>query len=295
MKRKYIPILTTCALVAFSSTEIQAAPTKLITETVEFVLKKSGKAASPAAKLAAEEALKEAAVRHGDNVLAYVRSGGSKALIQGKKYGDEFWALCKQYPDDCVMLANKADSLIPLARKAGTEVIELERKVPGLAQELVEFYGVAGTKTLVKSSPDELAKLYSLAKNNPTQAKQFFAKHSSTPGFLQSLSGTQLLGLGGGSGLLATGIGGGVAAHEVGDGIQDGLKTLSKESPATFSVSVALMVGFATLAFFIVFRQLFFRLFGFLIPKKRTPAKKTDQSSESVTSTDKKSSTTAEI
>lgn len=254
-------------MLAFFPVSAQAVPAKIISEAVEFVLKKSGKATSPATKLAMENALKAATTKHGDDVLAYVRSGGAKAIAQGEKYGDEFWALCRQYPDSCAILANNADDLIPLVRKSGTEVVAIEAKAPGLTRDLVDFYGDSAVKTLAKSSPDELAKLYSVSKNNPGQALQIFEQHRSSPGFLHKFSGTQLAGLGVGGGMLAGGVGTGVAAHEVGDGIQDGLKTVSKESPQTFSTLVAILFAIGVTMLFVVLKKFLPRI----TEKKKSP------------------------
>ena len=258
-----VPILAcgTFFLVA----NVHASPAKVVSETIELAIKKCGNnAASVASKRAAEKALQEAVKRHGDDVLKYVESGGLKAIECGQKYGDDFWALCKKYPDASNGIANNADTLLPLVKRAGTDVIEIETKVPGLASELTEIYGINAVKHLSKQSPEDLVKLYQFGKHFPSDAPALLKKLNAEPNFLTRLSGTQLLGLGTGTGALTVGIGIGGAALQTGDGIQEGLTTMAKESPTHFSVTAIGIVIGSLMALWLLFAGGISKIFSML-------------------------------
>lgn len=243
-----------CAMLSLTTGAHAAVPAKLISETIEAVLtKRTGKAATVAGKAAAEKALQEAVKRSGDDIIKFVESGGMKALECGQKYGDDFWRLCRKYPNANARIADNADSLVPLAKQVGDEVVAIELKAPGLATELVSIYGNAEVKTLARMGSDDLAKAYAFGKRYPKDAPALLNEVKANPNFLSKLSGTQLLGLGTGLGTLATGIGVGIAASQVGDGIQEGLNIVAKESPAIFSATtVGIVAGsFAALWLFL--------------------------------------------
>lgn len=244
-KKTQIIATLACSLLVFTTSTHAAVPTKAITETIEIVFKKA-QAAPPAiaSKIAAEKALQEAVKRSVDDVIKFVESGGLKALECGRKYGDNFWNLCRKYPNANAQIANNADTLVPLSKQVGDEVIDIELKAPGLTTELVSIYGNTEVKTLARMGSDDLAKAYAFGKRYPKDAPALLKEVKANPNFLGKLSGTQLLGLGSGIGALATGIGAGSAASQVGDGIQKGLTAVAKESPAIFSVTtIGIIIG----------------------------------------------------
>lgn len=254
---KLITILA-CAMFTLTTGAHAAVPAKIVSETIELIVKKNtGKAVSSASKIAAEKTLLEAVKRSGDDVIKFVESGGMKALECGQKYGDDFWGLCRKYPQASAQIANDAETLIPLVKRAGNEVVDIELKAPGLAKELVETYGEAEVKTLARMESGELAKLYAVAKHQPVKSSKIFDAYRKDSSVLQKLTPMQILALGGG-----IGVGSGV--YQVGDGIQKGLTTVAQESPAIFSVTtIGIIVG-SLMALWLFFCRGIKKIFKFM-------------------------------
>lgn len=263
---------TICALCLLAAAalpaEVFAVPASVVSEIAEVALKASGRAVSPAARLAVEKSLARAVVASGDDVADFVRRGGLQALEAGEKYGDDFWKLCRARPDAAMRLAADADSLVPLARRAGTEIAEIEAKAPGLTRELVESYGEAEARTLAAMSGEDLAKLYAFSKRFPNRCAELMREHKRVPNFLHGISATQLLGLGAGTGALIFGAGAGAAAAQVGDGVQEGLKTVAQSSPTSFVLSLWGVVAVGACAFWLLFRGGLKKLFSKKTNKK---------------------------
>ena len=146
-----------------------SAARHVIAETVELAAKRSGKALTPAARLAMEEAAAKAFARYGDDVLRTLEKGGLEALRQGERHGDVFWKLCANAsPRAARSLALHADTLMPLARRIGPDFVTLEGKVPGLAAECVRLFGDSSAKTLAHVPPGEIKQLIGYARRADT-------------------------------------------------------------------------------------------------------------------------------
>lgn len=261
---KLIAILACTALVLTTGAHA-AVPIKIISETAELIISKSAnKAASLASKIAVEKALQEAIKRSGDDVIRFVESGGLKALECGQKYGDDFWSLCRKYPGASAQIANDAETLVPLAKRAGSEILDIELKAPGLAKELVETYGEAEVKTLARMESGDLAKLYAVGKHRPVESAKIMKAYREDSSVLQKLTPMQILALGGGGGLAITGGGLCSATYQVGDGIQNGLTTMAKESPTHFSVTAIGIVIGSLMALWLLFAGGISKIFSML-------------------------------
>ena len=211
-----------------SSLASASVPTKVVQEALEQAAKLSGKFLSPAAKEAAELALKKAITQHGDDVLRTVRLGGLEALEQGAKYGDEFWQLCAQAPNGARSLALHADDLKPLAKRVGPVVIQIEAKAPGMALHASKF-GDDALHTLGKAPANDIPRLVGFAEkadSKKTQKLLFncYNKSQNKAAFLQALNWKNIMA----TGLSAAAV---FAAWNASDGIHDAINTVAEKSP----------------------------------------------------------------
>ncbi len=171
---------------------------KPVQEVIELIAKKSGgKVLSQALKESAEQAFK----KYGDDILKAIKTGGEDALKAGEKYGDDFWKLCKEVPDGAKVLAVNADEMIPLVKKHGIELLEIEAKAPGVGRELVKQFGDDTVKALAKAPVDDLGKLAGLAKraDSPATKKMLletYQKSSNPSKFLDAITPKKILAAG---------------------------------------------------------------------------------------------------
>jgi len=207
---------------------LQASPTsKILQEVIEQAAKVSGKTLSQSSKEAAELAMKKAIAAHGDDVLKIVRVGGLETLEQGAKHGDDFWRLCARSPQAARSLALHADDLIPLARRIGPEVVELEARLPGMTMQIVEHYGDDGLRALTKAPADDISRLVCGAKNADSPATRKLLLNT----YEKSKNGTKFLEKINWKVVAATGLSAAAitAAYKVSDGMETALETHGPE------------------------------------------------------------------
>jgi len=136
-------------------------------ETVEGTLKLAAKASGrEIAGTSAEKSLGKSLARltsvYGDDVLIAVEDGGLELLEAATKYGDDVMEIAlKSTPQARRILAMNADALVPLARRVGPEVLELEAKAPGLSAKVFQLFGDDAGKVVAKSvTTDDLPRFY---------------------------------------------------------------------------------------------------------------------------------------
>ncbi|MBR0193716.1 MAG: hypothetical protein IJQ31_16790 [Thermoguttaceae bacterium] len=210
-------------LVAIASSGFGNPATKIIQEALEQAAKISGKSLTPASKEAAELAMKKAVVAHGDDVVKIVRIGGLETLEQGTKHGDEFWRMCAHCPDAARSLALHADDLLPLARRIGPEVLEIEARTPGMALKIAEHYGDDGLRALMNAPSDDISRLICGAQNadSPKTRELLLEKYKSSKDkakFLESINWKVVAA----TGLSAAAI---TSAYKISDGVEEVIKT----------------------------------------------------------------------
>lgn len=150
---------------------------KAIEETIEFAARKSGVVLAPATRKTAENALKAAIIKYGDDALFVVRKGGLETLQQGAKYGDDFWKICmKGSPDAVRSLTLHADELFPIVKRCGKDFLILEGKVPGLGARTVELFGDASIKTFKNAPPSHITQMVGFANkaNSPKNVELLY-------------------------------------------------------------------------------------------------------------------------
>ncbi|MDD4098655.1 MAG: hypothetical protein PHC30_07785 [Lentisphaeria bacterium] len=216
---------------------IQAAPAaKLVGEVIEQAAKRSGKALTPAARQAAGKSVQKLTANYGDDILKVVADGGLETLTQGAKHGDDFWRLAKLRPGAARLLALQADELLPLTKRLGPAVLDLEVKAPGISRRIITTFGDDAVGRLAHAPSSDLTRLvgYAGKADQPATAKMlldYYQKAPSGAAFLEHLSWKHIMS----GGLSAAAV---IAAFQVSTGVREGLETTAENSPETFARTV---------------------------------------------------------
>lgn len=146
-----LPVAPTMAAVSGKITR------EVIEECVERAAKRSGrKGMEQAAKKSAGKTLGRLARHYGDDAIRLVDDAGLELLEAIPKYGDDVATLAmKSSPAARRAFANNIPDLLPLARRVGTEALELEAKSPGLATKFFRVFGDDAAKVIAKNIPGE--------------------------------------------------------------------------------------------------------------------------------------------
>ena len=226
------------------------AAASAIDHALNAAAKVSGRTLPQEARILALRELDKAALKHGHQVLDAARTGGIELLEVAAKHGDDVWTFSAKVPEAARLLATRSDELLPLTRRIGTEVLEIEAKNPGLAKKVVEHFGDDAVKHLAKNAPPEdIAKLAGFAAKADTPATKKLLFQNYLEGgtrFLARLPAKHILA----TGLAASMI---IGTHQISDGIQEGLITTAKESPEVFADTVNRLVLWLALPFLIYF------------------------------------------
>ncbi len=154
-------VLTIVMLAALSTPALSGIATtasrKAVQESLELAARRSGrKLGDKAARKAAAGTLDRLARRYGDDVLKVVRDGGLELVEAAPRYGDDVIEFgLKASPAARRALAMDVPGLLPLVRRAGVEVIELEARTPGLAARVFSVFGDDAGRMIAKSVPTE--------------------------------------------------------------------------------------------------------------------------------------------
>lgn len=130
---------------------------EILEETVERAAKRSGREAlEESAKKSARETLEGLVKTYGDDALKVVDDAGIELLEAAPRYGDEVVELAiKASPQARRAFAQNIPELFPIARRVGTEALELEAKSPGLAVRAFKVFGDDAGKALARNVPAE--------------------------------------------------------------------------------------------------------------------------------------------
>ena len=244
--------------------------TKAVEETLEAAAKRSGRVLSKSAEKKLGLELLEIAGKHGDDVMTLVREGGLEVLEQGAKHGDDFWRMCRQCPGASRALALRADDLIPLAKRIGPEVLQIEARTPGMAVRVAEEFGDDAVKVLARQNPQDTTRLlgYAAKADSPETAQllyKTYSQSSNPAGFLERLSWKQIM-AGGLTASMVVAAGGAAAGmYQIGDGLQEGLR--NPEAAIRVSEAVTQPVKFG-LAGLVTISLAVFGFFAFLLCRK---------------------------
>lgn len=164
-------VLVLVSLMSLTMTGWCGAVSKGASKVFEAVVKKSPKMLTPAAKAAAKTALKKMVTQYGDDVVVkLLKQHGVKVLEVGAKYGDDVMRLVVKNPKMATALLQNADELVPLMRRLGPKVVELEARHPGLATKAIKLFGDDAVKALAKVPQKDMSVLVGYAARADTPA-----------------------------------------------------------------------------------------------------------------------------
>ena len=156
-------LVVVCGVSALVAAPGRASPTAVVVrETLEAVVKKGGgRLATSTAREAAERTLTAAVRRYGPRVGPLVADGGLELLEAAARHGDDVIAIAgKVGPAARRTLALESDRLVPLARRYGPEILNLEVKAPGLARRAADTFGADMVSPLArKAAASDLPRL----------------------------------------------------------------------------------------------------------------------------------------
>lgn len=217
---------------------------KYLDDAIEAASKITGKSLTPGVRKAALTQLRDAAVKHGDNAILAARKGGLELMVVAGKYGDDVWKFASKAPAGARALAVRPKELLPLTRRIGTEVLELEAKSPGMTKHVVKNFGDDCVRYFAKNVPaKDATRLIGYAGRADTQAtRQMLLDYYKKGGthFLEKLNWKHIM-AGGLSAAMIT------SAYQISDGIQEGFTTVAKSSPEAFKETVAHVIDRATM------------------------------------------------
>ena len=223
-------ILSTGTVRAYISPAVKVGA-KYLDDVLEIASKVSGKALTPAGRKLALTQLRNAVAKHGDEAILTARKGGLELIEAAGKYGDDVWQFAGRVPAGARALAMRPRELLPLTRRIGTEVLELEARSPGMTWHVVKNFGDDGVRYFAKHVPaQDAARLMGYAgKADSPATRQMLLDYYKKGGthFLEKLSWKQIMA----GGLSAAAI---TTAYQISDGIQNGLTTVAESSPETF-------------------------------------------------------------
>jgi hypothetical protein len=204
---------------------------KYLDDVLEIASKVSGKTLTPAGRKLALTQLRNVVARHGDEAILAARKGGLELIAVAEKYGDDVWKFAGRVPAGARALAMRPRELLPLTRRIGTEVLELEARSPGMTRHVVKNFGDEGVRYFAKHVPaHDATRLMGYAGKADRPATRGmlldYYKKGGTH-FLEKLNWKHIMA----GGLSAAAI---TAAYQVSDGIQEGLTTVAEISPETF-------------------------------------------------------------
>jgi hypothetical protein len=151
-----LPFLLMSALPVYAGV-VTAVTRDVIEETLMLAEKKSGrKIVGQAARSEANDTLVRIVKTSGSEVLGVIDDGGLELIEAIPKYGDEVITLAsKASPLARRAFSQNIEELLPLVRRVGVDAIELEAKVPGMAQKVFTIFGDDGARLLIKNVPAE--------------------------------------------------------------------------------------------------------------------------------------------
>ena len=223
-------ILSTSTVRAYIAPAVKVGA-KYLDDVLEIASKVSGKTLTPAGRKLALTQLRNAVAKHGDMAIIAARKGGFELMTVAGKYGDDVWQFAGKVPAGARALAMRPRELLPLTRRIGTEVLELEARSPGMTRHVVKNFGDDGVRYFAKHVPaQDAARLMGYAgKADSPATRQMLLDYYKKGGthFLEKLNWKQIMA----GGLSAAAI---TAAYQITDGIQEGLTTVAESSPETF-------------------------------------------------------------
>lgn len=159
IRKKSLPVLFAIVLTVLPNSVHSFVTGPVAREVLEEVLKKAASSSGKdvltgKAKDTALRNLDEMVKKYGDEALKVVKDGGIELIEGVPRHGEEIFELAvKASPAARKAFARELDSLLPIARRNGIDVLELEAKAPGTAIQVFRTFGDEGGMTIAKKVP----------------------------------------------------------------------------------------------------------------------------------------------
>ncbi len=219
------------ALVSLNTSFAEPLTRIALKEFLESIsVKFGGKALSKTALESFEVAVKKYSLKYGKaRTMTLITEGGIELLEAASRYGDDVIAIAMEAsPGARRLLALNTQTLLPLAKKVGPEILELEVKAPGLAGRFVEAFGDDGARLISKNAPaSDLPVLLNCAERADTPATRKLLLETYTKegtSFLNKIPAKVILATGVAGGTIIVAVGAGKGLDKVGGGLGDGLE-----------------------------------------------------------------------
>lgn len=127
-----------------------------IREAAEYVMRKFGKEAAHETAETLAGQLEKLVAKHGDDVLGAVRQVGPKAISAATAAGNEAglaYRLMARHGDSALVWIVAKPKALRLVAQLGDDAAEVLIKHPGIAEPLVEKFGVTATQALRQINP----------------------------------------------------------------------------------------------------------------------------------------------
>lgn len=201
--------------------EAQAAKGRVLSEVLEQITKRAGRAPSRTAR----EALEAAVRRHGDDMLQMADRGGLALMEAAGRHGDDIYLMARRYPGAARTLAHNADELMPLVRRHGDDVLLIEARAPGSAGNLVRMYPSPSDLARLQRLPDhqlhDVLALAARADSPATREQLLRAVENTGGGVLRRIDRDRVLTAGLTASMIVVATGSASAMKRVGEGIGD--------------------------------------------------------------------------
>lgn len=169
--RTALPIVITLFGLLGTPSTTRASTVKAATEMATEAFERLGKLWGQMPPKAATEALQTAIKAEGEAAVRAAERGGVALSEAAAVHGGEVFGLAARVPESTAALAAHADTLLPLARRYGDDVLRIEAKAPGLGSEAALQFGSEAQRLadLVRLKQTPLQKVLILGSHIPSQ------------------------------------------------------------------------------------------------------------------------------
>lgn len=229
--------VTTILALGILNGQIFANPVanSVLREALEAVIRNEGRSAmSRTGMEALEKTMIKYAPMHGPEAIAKLTTTGGTNFLRGlERFKGEFLDVAVKLSDDGVkVLSRKCDQMMPLARKFGPEIIELEAKAPGTHSSIIKNYGPESIEVFARKIPGpDIARLLQVgerAKDKTTRDLILTTYGKEGRSFLEKIPPRLVIAIGAGGGLVYIGKGIGDGVSKAGSGVEKGISEIGK-------------------------------------------------------------------
>lgn len=241
---KTIPslIALVVALLPLVPQPVTASVAKPVAETIEQLAKLAGRVPAKGAA----EALEIAWRASGKAALQAAESGGLGLTEAAARHGSDVLKMAVRVPEAAAVLATRAREVLPLAREFGDDILRIEAKVPGLANDAVRSFPSTGELRRLAALPgEELRGVLSYASHatDPAAARALLEAVEKKGGsILTKLDSKQILASGLTTAMVITAAGGAVAMAKAPQVLPQIIDILAKQLGTPVGIALGVLV-----------------------------------------------------